>query len=91
MMVPARPAIDKGLKYLATKQGREGFWGDTSGYGGYPVCMTSLAGLALAVSAPKKQIHNWVRIHSLLVSMACCVVTLFLSAWHLIGLRLWAP
>jgi CubicO group peptidase (beta-lactamase class C family) len=51
----------------------------------------SLASLALAVSVPKTEIHKAVRIHSLLVSMACCVVTLFFSAWHLIGLRLWAP
>jgi len=53
--------------------------------------LLSLVGLALAVSVPRAEIHNWVRIHSLLVSMACCIVTLFLSAWHLIGLRLWAP
>jgi CubicO group peptidase (beta-lactamase class C family) len=53
--------------------------------------LLSLAGLALAVSVPRAEIHPWVRIHSLLVSMACCIVMLFLSAWHLIGLRLWAP
>jgi hypothetical protein len=51
----------------------------------------SLASLAFAVSVPKAEIHKGVRIHSLLVSMACCVLTLFFSAWHLIGLRLWAP
>jgi len=53
--------------------------------------LLSLASLALAVSVPKAEIHKWARIHSLLVSMACCIVTLFFSAWHLIGLRLWAP
>ena len=53
--------------------------------------LLSLAGLALAVSVPKREIHRWARIHSLLVSMACCIVTLFLSSWHVIGLRLWAP
>jgi CubicO group peptidase (beta-lactamase class C family) len=52
--------------------------------------LLSLAGLALAVSVPRAEIHPWVRIHSLLVSMACCIVMLFLSAWHLIGVRLWA-
>ena len=52
--------------------------------------LLSLAGLAFAVSVPKAEIHKWVRIHSLLVSVACCIVTIFLSAWHLIGLRLWA-
>ena len=51
----------------------------------------SLAGLALAVSAPKAEIHKVERIYSLVLSSACCVVTLFFSAWHLIGLRLWAP
>jgi len=53
--------------------------------------LLSLAGLTFAVSVPREEIHNWARIHSLLVSMACCTVMLFLSAWHLIGLRLWAP
>jgi CubicO group peptidase (beta-lactamase class C family) len=53
--------------------------------------LLSLAGLALSVSVPREEIHKAVRIHSLLVSAACCIVTLFLSAWHLIGLRLWAP
>lgn len=51
----------------------------------------SLAGLGLAVSVPKGEMHKAERIYSLLASSACCVVTLFLSAWHLIGLRLWAP
>ncbi len=53
--------------------------------------LLSLASLAAAVSVPKTEIHNWMRIHSLLVSVACCIVTLFLSAWHVIGVRLWAP
>jgi CubicO group peptidase (beta-lactamase class C family) len=51
----------------------------------------SLVGLALAVSVPKAGIHKGERIYSLLASSACCIVTLFLSAWHLIGVRLWAP
>ena len=51
----------------------------------------SLVGLALAVSVPPKEIHKAERIYAFVVSSACCVVTLFLSAWHLIGLRLWAP
>jgi CubicO group peptidase (beta-lactamase class C family) len=53
--------------------------------------LLSLASLALAVSVPPGEIHKAVRIHALLVSLACCIVTLFFSAWHLIGLRLWAP
>jgi hypothetical protein len=52
--------------------------------------LLSLTGLAFAANVPKTEIHKWVRIHSLLVSVACCIVTIFLSAWHLIGLRLWA-
>jgi CubicO group peptidase (beta-lactamase class C family) len=51
----------------------------------------SLVGLALAVSAPRAEMHKAERIYSLVLSSACCVVTLFLSGWHLIGLRLWAP
>jgi len=53
--------------------------------------LLSLASLAVAVSVPPAEIHKAVRIHSLLVSLACCIVTLFFSSWHLIGLRLWAP
>jgi hypothetical protein len=64
--------------------------------GGIFVCsllfpLFSVVGLLLAVRVPKTEIHTGTRIHSLLVSMACCVVTLFIASWHLIGLRLWAP
>jgi len=53
--------------------------------------LLSLVGLALAVSVPKAEMHKAERIYSLVVSSACCIVTLFLSSWHLIALRLWAP
>ena len=53
--------------------------------------LLSLVGLVLAVSVPKSGIHKLERIYSLVLSSACCIVTLFFSAWHLIGLRLWAP
>lgn len=53
--------------------------------------LLSLVGLAFAVSVPKAEMHKVERIYSLVVSSACCIVTLFLSGWHLIGLRLWAP
>lgn len=43
----AREAIDRGLAYLARTQDRQGAWSNRSGFGGYPVAMTSLAGLAL--------------------------------------------
>lgn len=50
----------------------------------------SLLGLVLALRVPKAEIHPGVRIHSLLVSIACCVLVLFFASWGLIGLRLWA-
>jgi hypothetical protein len=52
--------------------------------------LLSLLGLVLALRVPKAEIHPGVRIHSLLVSLACCVVALFFASWGLIGLRLWA-
>ncbi|HXY25090.1 MAG TPA: serine hydrolase domain-containing protein [Candidatus Acidoferrum sp.] len=67
------------------------FWAIVVFAGTILFTLLSLASLALAVSVPKEEIHKGVRIHSLLVSLACCILTLFLSAWHLIGLRLWAP
>jgi len=67
------------------------FWSFLVFVGSIAFLLLSLAGIALAVSVPRKEIHNWVRVHSLLVSIACCVVLLFFFAWHLIGLRLWAP
>jgi hypothetical protein len=49
-----------------------------------------VVGLWLALRVPKAEIHRGVHAHSLLVSMACCVVAAFLASWGLIGLRLWA-
>ncbi len=46
----AEQAIERGLDWLAARQNREGFWSDDGTYGGYPVAMTSLAGLALLAS-----------------------------------------
>jgi len=53
--------------------------------------LLSLIGLALAVRVPKAEMHKVERVYLVVVSSACCVVTLFLSSWHLIGVRLWAP
>ena len=50
----------------------------------------SVIGLVLVLRVPKEEIHRGVRIHSLLVSSACCVLTGFLLSWHLLALRLWA-
>lgn len=43
----AREAIEKGLKYLARTQGRDGAWRNDGLYGRYPIAMTGLAGVAL--------------------------------------------
>ena len=53
--------------------------------------LLSLLGLWLARTVPKEEIHNGVRIHSLLVSLACCAVTAFMASWGLLAVRLWAP
>ena len=50
----------------------------------------SVIGFILALRVPNDEIHRGVRIHSLLVSSACCVITGFLWSWHLLALRLWA-
>lgn len=50
----------------------------------------SVLGLSLDLRVPKEEIHRGVRIHSLLVSSACCVITGFLWSWHLVAVRLWA-
>jgi len=50
----------------------------------------SLIGLYFAVSVPRAEIHPAIRIHSLVVSLACCILTIFLAHWHLLALRLWA-
>src|SRR6266853_758605 len=51
----------------------------------------SVVGFVLVLRVPKEEIHRAVKIHSLLVSSACCVLTGFLLSWHLLALRLWAP
>jgi hypothetical protein len=53
--------------------------------------LLSLIGLLLAVLVPKNEINDATRIHSLLVALACCVVTVFVASWHFIGLRIWTP
>src|SRR6266480_3889099 len=51
----------------------------------------SVIGFVLVLRVPKDEIHRGVRIHSLLVSSACCMLSGFLLSWHLLALRLWAP
>jgi hypothetical protein len=50
----------------------------------------SVIALVLVLRVPKSEIHRGVRIHSLLVSSACCVLTGFFWSWGLLALRLWA-
>jgi len=52
--------------------------------------LLALFSLVLALRVPKSEIAPGVRIHSLLVALACCVLAGFLISWHLVGLRLWA-
>lgn len=51
----------------------------------------SLLGLLIARGVPRKEIHKGVRIHSLLVSLACCAVAAYLASWGWVALRPWAP
>jgi CubicO group peptidase (beta-lactamase class C family) len=51
----------------------------------------SIVGFVLVLRVPKEEVHRAVRIHSLLVSSAGCVLTGFFWSWHLLALRLWAP
>ncbi len=51
--------------------------------------LLSIAGPVFVLRVPKDEIHRGVRIHSLLASSACCVLTGFLLSWHLLALRLW--
>jgi CubicO group peptidase (beta-lactamase class C family) len=52
--------------------------------------LLALFSLLLVLRVPKSEIAAGVRVHSLLVALACCVLAGFLISWHLVGLRLWA-
>jgi CubicO group peptidase (beta-lactamase class C family) len=67
------------------------FWTVTIFAGTILFALLSLAGLWLAVRVPRSEIRRGVRIHSLLVSLACVTLTVFFASWHLLGLRVWAP
>jgi len=70
--------------------GEFGIWSVLFFLGTIAFAVLSLIALYLAVSVPRAEIHPAIRIHSLLVSLACCTLTIFLSAWRLLALRLWA-
>jgi len=71
--------------------GAVNLWSLTIFAGTILFALLSLFGLWLAVNVPRSEIRNGVRIHSLWVSLACCVLTVFFASWHLLGLRIWAP
>jgi CubicO group peptidase (beta-lactamase class C family) len=52
--------------------------------------LLALASLIVALRVPKSEIAASVRVHSILVALACCTVAVYLVSWHLVGLRLWA-
>jgi CubicO group peptidase (beta-lactamase class C family) len=53
--------------------------------------LLSVLGLLLARGVPREEIHKGVRIHSLLVSLACCLVAAYLASWGWVAVRPWAP
>ena len=53
--------------------------------------LLSLYALFLAIRVPRTEIHNATRLHSVLVALACCILTVFIASWHLVALRLWTP
>jgi CubicO group peptidase (beta-lactamase class C family) len=79
------------MRLGGTQFGSFNFWTLGIFLGTFFFPLLSIAGLILALRVPQKEIHRAVRIHSLLVSSACCVLTGFLWSWHLLALRLWAP
>jgi len=78
------------LKLSGSKIGSLNLWTAGIFLGTFFFPLLSTLGLVLVLRVPKDEIHRAVRIHSLLVSSACCVITGFLQSWHLLALRLWA-
>jgi len=52
--------------------------------------LLSVAALVVALRSWSFQMNRAVRMHSLLVAIACCTVTWFFAYWGLIGVRFWA-
>jgi len=68
--------------------GAFGLWSVLFFLGTTAFAVLSVVGLYLAVTVPRDEIHPSIRIHSLLVSLAACLLTIFLAHWHLLALRL---
>ena len=86
LMVP--PCL---MRLDGTHIGRLNLWTAGIFLGTFFFPLLSILGMVLVLRAPKEEIHHAVRIHSLLVSSACCVLTGFLWSWHLLAVRPWAP
>ena len=69
--------------------GEFGIWSVLFFLGTIAFAALSLISLWLAASVPRNETHPAIRIHSLLVSLACCTLTIFLASWHLLALPLW--
>ena len=52
--------------------------------------LLSITALVVALRSWRFQMNRAVRIHSLLVAIACCTVTWFFAYWGMIGVRVWA-
>lgn len=78
------------LKLSGSQIGTFNYWTGGIFLGTFFFPLLSIIGLVLVLRVPRDEIHRGVRIHSLLVSSACCVITGFLLSWHLLALRLWA-
>jgi len=79
------------MRLGGTQFGSFNIWTVGIFFGTFFFPLLSILGLILVLHVPKEEIHRTVRIHSLLVSSACCALTGFLWSWHLLALRLWAP
>jgi CubicO group peptidase (beta-lactamase class C family) len=84
-------AVGFSMTKILEDLGAVNFWSVTIYAGTILFALLSLFGLWLAVRVPRGEISRGVRIHSLLVSLACSVLTAFMASWHLLGLRIWAP
>ena len=81
LVTPATPAI-----VLATLN-----WRTVSSCVGIVLfAILSIVSLVLAIRSWSYAINRAARIHSMLVSVACCGVTLYYGYWGLIGFRTWA-
>lgn len=51
----------------------------------------SVLGVVLAWPAHWQAVHRAAFWHSLIVSLICCALTIYMAYWHLLGMQLWKP